>query len=131
MSVDSRDVSLAVPARPDSLVLARLALAAVCRLTSLGPTEVADLKLAVTEAAGAFVAEDGRATQPGGDADDARLDFTFRLDDSRLVLEMAGPPVAARIAARIADQELGRAIIQATVDHAEFSADHVVLIKDL
>ena len=127
MSVDSRDVSLAVPARPDSLVLARLALAAVCRLTSLGPTEVADLKLAVTEAAGAFVAEDGRATQPGGDADDARLDFTFRLDDSRLVLEMAGPPVAAPIA----DQELGRAIIQATVDHAEFSADHVVLIKDL
>jgi anti-sigma regulatory factor (Ser/Thr protein kinase) len=54
---DSRDVSLTIPARPDYLVLARLALSAVCRLTPLSPEEVADLKLAITEAANDFVDE--------------------------------------------------------------------------
>src|SRR6476469_11097478 len=49
--VDSREVSLGIPAKPEYLVLVRLALSAVCRLTPLGPDEVADLKLAVTEAA--------------------------------------------------------------------------------
>ena len=48
---DGREVSLTIPARPDYLVLARLALSAVCRLTPLSPEEVADLKLAITEAA--------------------------------------------------------------------------------
>src|SRR5688572_12246595 len=46
---ESRDVSLTIPAKPGYLVLARLALSAVCRLTTLEPAEVADLKLAVTE----------------------------------------------------------------------------------
>ncbi len=50
-SLQSRDVHLSVPARPDYLVLARLALSAMCRLTPLEHAEVADLKLAVTEAA--------------------------------------------------------------------------------
>ena len=50
-ATESRDVSLTIPARPDYLVLARLALSAVCRLTPLSPEEVADLKLAITEAA--------------------------------------------------------------------------------
>ncbi len=56
-ATDSRDVSLTIPARPDYLVLARLALSAVCRLTPLSPEEVADLKLAITEAANDFVDE--------------------------------------------------------------------------
>ena len=46
-ATDSRDVSLTIPARPDYLVLARLALSAVCRLTPLSPEEIADLKLAI------------------------------------------------------------------------------------
>jgi serine/threonine-protein kinase RsbW len=62
---DSRDVSLTIPARPDYLVLARLALAAVCRLTSLSPEEVADLKLAITEAANDFV-DDSRPADDEG-----------------------------------------------------------------
>ena len=60
-AADSRDVSLTIPARPDYLVLARLALSAVCRLTPLSPEEVADLKLAITEAANDFV-DESRAT---------------------------------------------------------------------
>ena len=53
----TRSVRLKVPAKPEYVVLTRLALSAVCRLTSLEPEDVADLKLAITEAATAFVGE--------------------------------------------------------------------------
>jgi hypothetical protein len=132
MSIDSRDVSLAVPAKPGYLVLARLALAAVCRLTALQPTEIADLKLAVTEAAGEFVAEEEEVGP--GDAEDAtpadgeeRVEFAFRLEDDRLVLELSGTaPEAPAV-----EQELSRAIIEATVDRVEFSPGRTVLVKNL
>ena len=77
---DGRDVSLTIPARPDYLVLARLALSAVCRLTPLSPEEVADLKLAITEAANDFV-DDGRSLD-----DESRVNFNFRLLDDRLLM---------------------------------------------
>ena len=38
-----RTVSLAIPAKPDYVVLARLALSAVCRLSPIVPEQVADL----------------------------------------------------------------------------------------
>ena len=118
---DSRDVSLTIPAKPDYLVLARLALAAVCRLTPLSPEEVADLKLAVTEAAADFV--DERAA----DTEEARVNFSFRLEKERLVLVLEGansevPPV---------EQELGRAIIDATVDECDFAPGRTRLVKQL
>jgi serine/threonine-protein kinase RsbW len=116
-----RDVALTIPARPDYLVLARLALAAVCRLTPLSPEEVADLKLAITEAANDYVEE----SPP--DAEEGRLDFRFRLLDDRLVLELEGP------AAAVSDmeQELGRAIIDATVDESDFGNGRTQLVKYL
>jgi hypothetical protein len=131
MSADSRDVSLAVPAKPGYLVLARLALAAVCRLTALQPTEIADLKLAVTEAAGEFVAEEDVGPGDSGDATPAdgedRVDFAFRLEDDRLVLELSGTaPVVPAV-----EQELSHAIIEATVDRVEFSPGRTVLVKNL
>src|SRR5947208_14295686 len=96
---ESRDVALTIPARPDYLVLARLALSAVCRLTPLSPEEVADLKLAITEAANDFV-EDSRAHEHEG-----RLSFSFRLMDDRLLMELQGPPAGVPDNA----QGLGRA----------------------
>jgi anti-sigma regulatory factor (Ser/Thr protein kinase) len=123
MSADGRDVSLAIPAKPGFLVLARLALAAVCRLTALVPSDIADLKLAVTEAAGDFVAEDDAAA----DADDHRVDFSFRLEDAVLVMELSGtPPQSPAV-----EQELSHAIIEATVDEVSFSPGHTVLVKHL
>jgi serine/threonine-protein kinase RsbW len=118
---DSRDVSLTIPARADYLVLARLALSAVCRLTPLSPEEVADLKLAITEAANDYVDE------TRGLEDESRLNFSFRLGDDRLLMDLEGPagPVAA------SEQELSRAIIEATVDQADFSAGHTRLVKYL
>ncbi len=120
-ATDSRDVSLTIPARPDYLVLARLALSAVCRLTPLSPEEVADLKLAITEAANDYVDENI------GLEDESRLNFSFQLADDRLTLDLEGTagPVAS------SEQELSRAIIEATVDEAEFAGGRTRLIKYL
>jgi serine/threonine-protein kinase RsbW len=118
---DSRDVALTIPARPDYLVLARLALSAVCRLTSLSPEEVADLKLAITEAANDFVDESR------GLEDESRLSFSFKLSDDRLDMSLdgpAGPPTGT-------EHELSRAIIEATVDESRFRDGQTRLVKYL
>jgi len=114
----TRNVRLTVPAKPEYIVLTRLALSAVCRLTSLEPEDVADLKLAVTEAATAFVGEDSVE----------QLTCGFELEDQQLVLEIGGPH-SATVSAE--EQELGQAIIRATVDECEFRADGVRLVKYL
>jgi serine/threonine-protein kinase RsbW len=120
-ATDSRDVSLTIPARPDYLVLARLALSAVCRLTPLSAEEVADLKLAITEAANDFV-DEGRPID-----DESRLSFSFQLRDDRLLMDLDGPtgPVVA------SEQELSRAIIEATVDESSFAFGRTRLVKYL
>ena len=120
-SREGRDVALTIPAKPDYLVLARLALAAVCRLTPLSPEEVADLKLAITEAANDFVEE----SRPG--EDERRVDFSFRLLEDRLVMELEGPGASVSSV----EQELGRAIIDATVDECSFGEGRTRLVKYL
>ncbi len=115
----SRDVSLTIPAQAGYLVLARLALSAVCRLTPLEAVEVADLKLAVTEAANEFVTD--------SESTEAMIDFDFRLANERLVLELSG----ARTPDTESELELSRAIIEATVDESEFGPDRTLLVKHL
>lgn len=117
---ESRDVHIKVPASPDYLVLARLALSAVCRLTPLEHNEMADLKLAITEAASQFVVANGPAPAE-------QIEFFFRLHDDRLELELRGgvphPPDS--------EQELSRAIVEATVDEMELDSEHALLVKRL
>lgn len=120
-TADSRDVSLTIPARPDYLVLARLALSAVCRLTPLSPEEIADLKLAITEAANDYV-DESRPLE-----DESRVSFSFRLLDDRLSMELSGP--GSTVSA--VEQELSRAIIEATVDECSFASGRTLLIKYL
>lgn len=120
-SPDSRDVSLTIPARPDYLVLARLALSAVCRLTPLSPEEIADLKLAITEAANDYV-DEGRPLE-----DESRVSFAFRLADDRLAMELEGPDTSVSAM----EQELSRAIIEATVDECSFTGGRTRLVKYL
>ena len=110
-------VSLTIPAKGDYIVLARLALSAVCRLTPLRPEDVADLKLAITEAAGAVVGRDP----------DRRISFDYTVDGDRLVLEITGPGNGADED----ELELGRAIVAATVDEREESEGRVRLVKYL
>jgi serine/threonine-protein kinase RsbW len=114
----THSVRLTVPAKPEYIVLTRLALSAVCRLTPLLPEDVADLKLAVTEAATALVREDSSD----------QLSCDFSLGEDRLVLEIVGPDSEAMSAE---EQELGRAIIRATVDECAFSDGTVTLVKYL
>src|ERR687892_2501297 len=118
---ESRDVALTIPARPDYLVLARLALSAVCRLTPLSPEEIADLKLAITEAANDYV-DESRPLE-----DESRVSFSFRLLDDRLAMELSGPGSSVSAV----EQELSRAIIEATVDEGSFGAGRTLLVKYL
>ena len=123
VTTDSREVSLGIPAKPEYLVLVRLALSAVCRLTPLGPDEVADLKLAVTEAATNRVQPD----RPG-DEESAELRVGMRLEEDRLEVTLRGGAPS-----EVADEEreLSRAIIEATVDRFDDSGESTVLVKSL
>jgi anti-sigma regulatory factor (Ser/Thr protein kinase) len=102
------------------VLLARLALAAVCRLTPLGHDDVADLKLAISEAAALAVGEDP----------DETLRFDFSLADDRLVLELTGPG-AADAHASLEEHELSRAIVEATVDECDFGDGAIRLVRYL
>ena len=120
-AAESRTVSLAMPGKPEYVVLARLALSAVCRLTSLEPDEVADLKLAITEAA---------ALVMGSGEDPGRVSFDFSLEDERLTLCIEGAPVGTQgDALPPEERELGREIIRATADECEYGERSVRLVK--
>ena len=115
-------MTLTIPANAGYLVLARLALSAVCRLTPLGPNEVADLKLAITETSNEFIDDDADDDA----ADERNLDYVVRLDDESLVIEVTGTRVDPT-----GESELCRAIIEATVDECEFEPGRTVLTKRL
>jgi serine/threonine-protein kinase RsbW len=122
-SADSREVSLGIPAKPEYLVLVRLALSAVCRLTPLGPDEVADLKLAVTEAATSRV----QADRPGDD-ESPELRVGMRLDEDSLEVTLWGGALAD---VAEDERELSKAIIEATVDRYEDGSESTLLVKHL
>jgi serine/threonine-protein kinase RsbW len=112
----ARSVSLAIPPKPDYIVLARLALSAICRLTPLQPDDVADLKLAVSEVATERLA--------GASGESVRL--SFALEDDRLVVDLhaaSAPPGS--------EDALSRAIVEATVDEVTYEASSVRLVKRL
>lgn len=134
-ATDSRSVSLTIPAKGDYVVLARLALSAVCRLTSLGPDEVADLKLAITEAATSLLGDEPAAGEaaPGAEpGEPPKLSFAFRIEDERLVLEIARDSEAPRGGAPSEEEEeLGRALIDAAADECEYGDRAIRLVKYL
>ena len=124
---NGRTVSLAVPAKPDYVVLARLALSAVCRLSPLAPEEVADLKLAITEAA-TYLMGGERRMSSREDAGESRLTFTFDLGDDSLGLGVSGEEMPT-----VSDEErdLSLALIRATVDSYEYADGTMRLTKHL
>ncbi len=133
--VGAQAVRLELPARPGYIVLARLALSAVCRLTPLEDEDVADLKLAITEAATAFVGEidedeAARGLEPVPDpaATEETLRFSLQLRETDLVVE-----VACDRDIDIAEEELelSRAIINATVDDCQSRPGSITLVKHL
>jgi hypothetical protein len=113
----SRSVLLAIPPKPDYIVLVRLALSAICRLTPLQPDDVADLKLAVSEVA---------TERLTGSSADGSVQLSFELQDDRIVigLDAAAVPFGS-------EDPLSRAIIEATVDEVSYDNGSVRLVKFL
>jgi serine/threonine-protein kinase RsbW len=113
-------VRLRFPAKPDYLLLARLALSGLARELPLGDELVADLKLALTEACGNAV------RHAYGDAD-GDVSVVFVVDDSRLLMtvEDRGDGIRAPDALELAPAEplveggMGISIIRAIVDELE------------
>ena len=124
-AANSRTVSLTMPAKAEYVVLARLALSAVCRLTSLSPDEVADLKLGITEAAAVLV-----GTEPSSDP--GSIGFAFALEDDRLVLDVEVPPdVVPSDGGDPDERELAHAILRATADECDIGEHAVRIVKFL
>lgn len=124
----ARSATLAIPAKPDYVVLARLALSAVCRMTPLAPEEVADLKLAITEATTYIMGGERRSAARDEEDPAARIDFSFELGDDELLMRISGveqPTVSAD------ERELSMALIKATVDGYEYSGGTMELRKTL
>src|SRR5436305_14600678 len=112
-ATDTHTVSLTLPAKPEYLVLARLALSAVCRLTPIEAEQVADLKLAVTEAATYIMGGERRSETREDEPEPPPSECRFTIESDRIVLEISGveqPTLSEE------ERELGRAIIEATVD---------------
>ena len=123
----ARTVSLAIPAKPDYVVLARLALSAVCRLTPLPPEAVSDLKLAITEAT-TYIMGGERRSAARDDEPAPRIDFGFELGEDELVMRIRGveqPTVSAE------ERELSMALIKPTVDGYDYSGGTMQLRKHL
>jgi anti-sigma regulatory factor (Ser/Thr protein kinase) len=124
----NRTVSLTIPAKPDYVVLARLALSAVCRMAPLELEAAADLKLAITEAATFLMGGDRRAAARGDVEEDASMSFSFDLQDEEIVVEVRG---SEQRTFSEEERELSRAIIDATVDRYEYDGGTMRLRKRL
>jgi hypothetical protein len=123
-----RTVSLTIPAKPDYVVLARLALSAVCRLAPLELEAAADLKLAITEAASFLMGGDRRAAARDEDGEAPQMTFAFNLRDDAIVVHVSGeqaPTISEE------ERELSRAIIAATADDCVIEDGTMQLTKRL
>jgi anti-sigma regulatory factor (Ser/Thr protein kinase) len=123
----NRTVTLAIPAKPDYVVLARLALSAVCRIAPLELEAAADLKLAITEAATFLMGGDRRSEARESDEADQML-FAFDLRDDVIVVEVKG---SRERTFSEEERELSRAIIDATVDSCTYDSGAMTLTKRL
>lgn len=114
-------VSLTFPARADYLLLARLALSGVVRHLRLEEEQLADLKLAVTEACGNAV----RHAYEEGDGD-GPVGVAFVVSDDRLVMIVEdqgegidGDVASAEPAEAPLESGMGMTIIRTIVDELE------------
>jgi serine/threonine-protein kinase RsbW len=112
--------TLVFPARPEYLVLARLALTGVARLAPVDEEALADLRLAVTEAAA-----NACRHAYGDDGGDVTVHLALREDDLlEVVVEDDGPgfdeeTVEQWDAQALGEDGMGIAIIRAVAENVE------------
>ena len=114
-------VRLSFPAKPDYLLLARLALSGIARQLPFGDELLADLKLAVTEACGNAV----RHAYPDGTGD-VTVAFVVRDDAIEMIVEDQGAGVtAAKVShgpvSGPVEGGMGMAIMRTVVDELDVS----------
>jgi serine/threonine-protein kinase RsbW len=119
---DAVTVRLTIPARAEYITLCRLALTGIARLRELSDELLADLKLALTEAASNSV------RHAYGEKDAGVVDISYQLFSDRLVIEVTDEgegfdlAEAEGNAAELSEGGLGIAIIRAIADDVEFGA---------
>jgi serine/threonine-protein kinase RsbW len=113
-------VRLTIPARAEYITLCRLALTGIGRLRELSDELLADLKLALTEAASNSVRHAYGETRDVG-----VVEISYELHSDRLVIEVTDegegfdPAAAAGQADELSEGGLGIAIIRAIADEVE------------
>jgi serine/threonine-protein kinase RsbW len=119
--VSGRIVTLTFPAKPDYLVLSRLALSGLARAYPVDPDVLADLKLAITEACGNAVRHAYEA-----ESDDGPVSVSFEVVGEKLeiVVEDRGsgldpPPDHEWSMPDEPESGMGLAIIRAVVDELD------------
>jgi serine/threonine-protein kinase RsbW len=114
-------LELSFPARPEYLVLGRLALAGIARVRPLDADDLSDLKLALTEAC-------SNSVRHAYGEELGSVDIRFEVDDGYLAIEVTddGPGFDERLLdAEVGPPEaldeggLGLSIIQAVCDEVE------------
>jgi serine/threonine-protein kinase RsbW len=119
---DSVTIRLTIPARAEYITLCRLALTGIARLRELSDELLADLKLALTEAASNSV------RHAYGDADVGVVQISYELFPDRLVIEVVDegegfdPVAPAGNVDELSEGGLGIAIIRAIADEVEIGA---------
>ena len=119
---DAVTVRLTIPARAEYITLCRLALTGIGRLREVSDELLADLKLALTEAASNSV------RHAYGNTDLGVVDITYQLFPDRLVIEVTDegegfdPTEAEGGADELSEGGLGIAIIRAIADEVEIVA---------
>jgi serine/threonine-protein kinase RsbW len=118
-SAEGRQVRLRIPARPEYITLCRLALTGLSRLRPFSDEQLADLKLALTEACSNSV------RHAYGEEAKGVVEIVYELRDDRLVIEVTDdgegfdPDTSGPGAEDLSEGGLGIAIIRAIADEVE------------
>jgi serine/threonine-protein kinase RsbW len=118
---DAQVVRLTIPARAEYITLCRLALTGIARLREFSDEVLADLKLALTEAASNSVRHAYGERNPGF------VEISYELLPDRLVIEVTDEgegfdPAAHGPPDELSEGGLGIAIIKAIADEVEIGA---------
>jgi serine/threonine-protein kinase RsbW len=120
----SATISLTVPAKPEYVIVCRLALDGLAEAAPLAPETIADLKLAVTEACANSI------SHAFGDGEPGMIKVEVSLSDRHVRIEVADDGIGMdepEISDFSEDDEIresgmGLALIQALVDDLEIGA---------